>query len=354
MTNSRIWAKLGPNFLAESAFFVSGGTAQSLRSCAGLAKRLELPSSAILVRAADALDLGIQSHGCPAPGGSAQEQFALGDAYFSAAFASAQSLSTGEYDYQAIHLAATAILRMAPEPLASMSQISYLRKSGAIAKSHHTSVSAESFQSFLLASHAIADIGARLSEAEPSLRELRKKAKSAKERAFFTDEERSFIQVAIDAVSQFGKALGAVPAESCLTMMSEEDRFVPQKSYAAFLPERHGYPEGFWGVNNSGGADLGSAKLFESPERAQHYFSRGGFASFTLVEVEVRIRRIIPTKTTPKAIGDGLAAALANNERSEIQAVLAGIAIEDLRARLAELEGAAPAPSQAQAKPRRL
>lgn len=118
------------------------------------------------------------------------------------------------------------------------------------------------------------------------------------------------------------------------------------------MPAYQGVPEGFWGSNNRGGMDLGAAKLFESPERAKSYFDRGGFGSFTMVEVEMKIRAIIPTSDAPESIGDGLAAALAHNERAEIDELLASGAIEALRARLAQLEAAIPAEASPPKTPR--
>jgi hypothetical protein len=122
-------------------------------------------------------------------------------------------------------------------------------------------------------------------------------------------------------------------------MLGEEGRFAPQRAYAAFLTGRagaYGVPEGFWGSTNKGGADLGSAKLFESVERATMYFERGGFKDYALVEVDLRISGVVAGYEAKAP--DSLARQLALAEREHIAKALELADIGELRARLAHLE----------------
>lgn len=349
MDAEKMWAKSGAFFLAEDSVLISGGTRLAVAMCAELARSLGMPGAENIAFAAKNLSMleGVSEK----LDIDSSNIFRAGDAYLGAMWDRSQRFRGDQtsFDFCATREAAKAELRVAPKEASSIVRAAYLKVSSAITKSHSTSVDAGSFQQKLSASHDIAELGQAMAAAEPALRELNKTAKSNKG-SLATAEEREQIKMGLLAVKQFGKKLRAVPREESLVVMSEKDRFAPQKGYAAFLPERAQTktPEGFWGSNNCGGMDLGAAKLFESPERAKSYFERGGFGAFTLVEVEMRIRGIVPS-SGGDAVGAGLASALAENEKAEIDALLAKMDIESVRARLAELEAAQPR-QEAQAK----
>jgi hypothetical protein len=138
-------------------------------------------------------------------------------------------------------------------------------------------------------------------------------------------------------LSAMAKKSGFVDPSLEIKIVDDQDRFAPQKAYVAFLGARHRAPEGFWGSTNTGGMDLGAAKLFESEERAKSYFEKGGFDSYALVEVDIRVGRVVSVKGAMDA--HALRGELARHERSAIQAALDQAEIGELRARLAQLEG---------------
>jgi hypothetical protein len=229
--------------------------------------------------------------------------------------------------------------------------IEYARKTNVVVKSDASSLPEASARELIAASADLADTR----EAAGKVGEMAKQLWRERKARGYGDMERLAVELCMRMPIHIGKGKGFISREQKIEMLSEEDRFAPQKAFVAYLPANPSrrLTEGFWGSTNQGGMDLGAAKMFESEPRARQYFERQGFGAFSIVEVSVKVNRV--AHTHGKFAGDGLADALARNEREEIVKALEMANIEELRARLNALEsesGATPAPSMPSKKSR--
>lgn len=125
--------------------------------------------------------------------------------------------------------------------------------------------------------------------------------------------------------------------EYILNSVDPNDRFAQSQGCAVFIP--NGYDGGgFLDIRGYGGAPLSGARLFESSGAANTTIRSRGLTNAIVVYVNTRLSHIDPNNTRNLNNANSLTDAVAYMERQRLEAALKEASIEQLKARLAELE----------------
>lgn len=125
--------------------------------------------------------------------------------------------------------------------------------------------------------------------------------------------------------------------EYILNNVDPNDRFAQSQGCAIFMP--NGYDGGgFLDVRGYGGAPLSGARLFESSGAANTTIRSRGLKNAIVVHVNTSLSHIDPNNTNSLIHANSLTDAVAYMERQRLEAALKEASVEQLKARLAELE----------------
>ena len=125
--------------------------------------------------------------------------------------------------------------------------------------------------------------------------------------------------------------------EYILNNVDPNDRFTQTQGCAIFIPSNYD-GGGFLDIRGYGGAPLSGACLFESSGAANTTIRSRGLNNAIVVYVNTSLSHIDPNNTHSLSNPNSLTDAVAYMERQRLEAALKEASVEQLKARLAELE----------------